>query len=382
MTVRDFPWASLERFRRADLEALRGLRGLLAGLVEPRSALAALAAQTGARVDVHLRKTITNVPDLGTGDVGVLVAPADAPETARAVLVVVEGLLAATVVARALQQKPPRIVDASAAPAPALTGAFAAVLVRAARRDSGTPLRVLAAGSAAAFARDLASAAGSFVGASFTVVVDDDAFLAHVLVARAHASVGAPRALDRARLGALGNVPIAIPVVAARFALAAAEVAALRVGDVVIVPRGGEGEDGWRIANGAGPVALASPRSEEGLRAELQDFESGPRIVLGGDVSSLSWSAAEGDAPMTDRDPLAEAVGEVPVVLRVEIGTTELSARQWSELGPGDVLTIGKRVKEPVTIRVSGVEVARGELVDVDGEVGVRILTLAKERAS
>lgn len=85
---------------------------------------------------------------------------------------------------------------------------------------------------------------------------------------------------------------------------------------------------------------------------------------------------------MTDRDSLAEAVGEVPVVVRVEIGTAQLSAREWSQLGPGDVLTVGRRVKEPVSIRVSGVEVARGELVDVEGEVGVRILSLTKETAS
>jgi flagellar motor switch/type III secretory pathway protein FliN len=380
-TVRDFPWGSLDRLRRSDLDAIRGLRAALAGLVAPRAALEALAAHTKARVSVRLRKTITTVPDLAAGDVGVLLAPADAPETSRAVFVAVEGLLAATLVARALEQKPPRIADASAPAAPALTGAFAALLVRAARRDAGTPLRVLAAGSAAGFARDLANAAGSFVGASFTALVDDDAFLAHVLLPRARANATSRLAeLDRAALARMGPLPLAVPIVAATFTLATSEVAALRIGDVVLVPR-----EAWPLANGAGAIALAAPRSEVGVAAQLEELGTGPRVVLGGEVRSLPWSAPnapEGDAPMTDRDPLAEAVGEVPVVLRVELGTAELSARQWAELGPGDVVTVGRRVKEPVTIRVSGVEVARGELVDVDSEVGVRIVSLAKERTS
>mgnify|MGYP000459228911 CR=1 FL=1 len=39
----------------------------------------------------------------------------------------------------------------------------------------------------------------------------------------------------------------------------------------------------------------------------------------------------------------------------------------------GDVITLARRVGEPVVLRVAGVEVARGELVEVEGEVGVRI---------
>lgn len=76
---------------------------------------------------------------------------------------------------------------------------------------------------------------------------------------------------------------------------------------------------------------------------------------------------------MVHKDALLESVGEVPVVVRVEIGTAEMSARQWASVAAGDVIALGRRVGEAVVLRVSGVEVARGELVEIEGEVGVRI---------
>jgi flagellar motor switch protein FliM len=40
------------------------------------------------------------------------------------------------------------------------------------------------------------------------------------------------------------------------------------------------------------------------------------------------------------------------------------------------VIETGRRIAEPVTLRVAGQVVARGELVDVEGELGVRIREL------
>ena len=46
----------------------------------------------------------------------------------------------------------------------------------------------------------------------------------------------------------------------------------------------------------------------------------------------------------------------------------------WAVLARGDVVTLGRRVGEPVLLRVGGIPVARGDLVEIDGEVGVRIV--------
>ena len=43
------------------------------------------------------------------------------------------------------------------------------------------------------------------------------------------------------------------------------------------------------------------------------------------------------------------------------------------KIAPGDVIGMGSKVGAKVTLRVSGMAVAEGELVDVEGELGVRI---------
>jgi type III secretion protein Q len=55
------------------------------------------------------------------------------------------------------------------------------------------------------------------------------------------------------------------------------------------------------------------------------------------------------------------------------VGAVTLSASEWALLGEGDVIALGRRVSEPVLLRIGGAEVARGELVDIEGELGVRI---------
>jgi flagellar motor switch/type III secretory pathway protein FliN len=70
------------------------------------------------------------------------------------------------------------------------------------------------------------------------------------------------------------------------------------------------------------------------------------------------------------------------VSVRVEIATAMMTAREWASLGPGAVVQLGQRVGNPVTIRVGGIAIASGELIDIDGEVGVRILSRTSEAAS
>jgi flagellar motor switch/type III secretory pathway protein FliN len=120
-------------------------------------------------------------------------------------------------------------------------------------------------------------------------------------------------------------------------------------------------------------VWLANPAADHGVRAQLA---AGRTLVLGGDLAPLCADAPT-EASMgegVDRAELIDAIGDVPVLVRVEIGEARMPAREWAAVGKGDVLTLGRRVGESVVLRVGGVPVARGDLVEVDGEVGVRIV--------
>jgi flagellar motor switch/type III secretory pathway protein FliN len=326
----------------------------------------------GTHVGVIVRRARSETVARGlAGGAAVLVAPADAPDLAHGVLVEAELALVALAVARVTRRKAPAVLEAAAAASPATAGAFGAIVLAALRRaHAGIGLRVVAAGPAVALEEDLLRARGELRAVSLTVLVGDDAFDARVALARASALAAALPSWDEAALAAMGPAPLAVPLAAHAVCSTAAEVAMLAAGDVLVAPgwpltRGGEA--GW-----TGPVVLAAPSSSHGLAVRLGD-DGG--LVLGGDVVPLVAAAAEAEmGERADRMALVEAIGEVPVVVRVEIGEASMAAREWASLGRGDVIALGRRVGEPVVLRVGGVAVARGDLVEIDGEVGVRIV--------
>jgi flagellar motor switch/type III secretory pathway protein FliN len=106
-----------------------------------------------------------------------------------------------------------------------------------------------------------------------------------------------------------------------------------------------------------------------GLRAEIG--EDGTLVIRGG-VGALV--PAEATMDPEEKDAVVAALGDVPVLVRVEIGEATLPARDWASLSRGDVIPLGRRVGGPVVLRVEGLPLARGELVDLEGEVGVRIV--------
>jgi flagellar motor switch/type III secretory pathway protein FliN len=380
--ARPYPWGALDAVTRDDVAAVRALNAG-AGEFAPGLVGDALSELLGARVQVFVRRARggARAPRGGEG-IGVVVSAIDAPDLSRAVLVEVEPALGAALFTRAVRRAGPRVLAPGSAGA-ALGGAVGAILLATARRilarSSGgvlprkAPPRVVAAGPARALERDLTSANLALDEVSLTVLVDDDAFAARVLVPRLLFAVPASP-WTPAALATLGDVPLELPIIAAVSRSTAAELGSLRRGDAWL-------PGAWALhvsSSGAlaGPVLLAAGASEEGLRAVLG--EDG-RLVLREGREPVAWAEEESDVGEVKKDALLEAVGEAPVVVRVEIGVAEMRAREWASLAPGDVVALGRRVGEAVTLRVSGVSVARGELVDLDGEVAVRILGRAEE---
>ncbi|MDR1811724.1 MAG: flagellar motor switch protein FliN [Candidatus Fibromonas sp.] len=65
---------------------------------------------------------------------------------------------------------------------------------------------------------------------------------------------------------------------------------------------------------------------------------------------------------------------EMPIV--IELGRTQMSLKRILELGPGAIVEMDRLAGEPVDILINGKVVARGEVVVVDENFGVRILSL------
>ena len=62
--------------------------------------------------------------------------------------------------------------------------------------------------------------------------------------------------------------------------------------------------------------------------------------------------------------------------LTVALGTTKLSLRQLAELSIGQIIPLGRPLAGPFELRAGGRTIGRGELIDVDGELGVRVTSI------
>lgn len=374
--VKPFPWAALDRTTRASAQAMCAARRWAEADVDAAAIPRAAAELLGARVALLLRSARPLAEARPPpGGVGVIVARADSPELARSMLVEADAALVGAILSRVLRRPSARATDPAAAPGAASAGAFAAIVAAVLRRAHSSPaggsrtgtLRMLAAGPAAELEADLRRAAPDAHALTLTAIVDDDAFEARVALSPS-AALGAPsRAWTGAGLAALGALPLEVPVVACACASTVAEVASLGVGDVLLPGR-------WpleRMPRGlSGRVLLAPPGRDLGMAADLGDDG---RLVLRGGAEPLGMAEATMDAG-AGKAELVDAMGDVPVVIRVEIGEARMAAREWARLGAGDVVALGRRIGEKVVLRVGGVPVARGDLVDVEGEVGVRIV--------
>jgi flagellar motor switch protein FliN/FliY len=64
---------------------------------------------------------------------------------------------------------------------------------------------------------------------------------------------------------------------------------------------------------------------------------------------------------------------DVPVELAVEVGRTTMTIRETLAIMPGSIISLDRMAGEPVDLLVNGRRIARGEVVAVDEEFGLRI---------
>ncbi len=66
-------------------------------------------------------------------------------------------------------------------------------------------------------------------------------------------------------------------------------------------------------------------------------------------------------------------LSEVAMELSVEIGRASMTVGETLELRPGSVITLERLAGEPVDLLVNGTPIARGEVVVVDEQFGLRV---------
>jgi flagellar motor switch protein FliN len=90
------------------------------------------------------------------------------------------------------------------------------------------------------------------------------------------------------------------------------------------------------------------------------------------------------DATISETRPMSQPIAssatppaagplDVPVTLTVELGRVNLTLTQLADLKPGDVVELNRNSRAPVELTSNGRLVARGELILIDTDLGVRV---------
>ena len=66
-------------------------------------------------------------------------------------------------------------------------------------------------------------------------------------------------------------------------------------------------------------------------------------------------------------------LSDVPVDLAVEMGRARMTVGETLELREGSIVTLNRMAGEPVDLLVNGTPIARGEVVVIDEQFGLRI---------
>ncbi|HVE84733.1 MAG TPA: type III secretion system cytoplasmic ring protein SctQ, partial [Myxococcales bacterium] len=151
-------------------------------------------------------------------------------------------------------------------------------------------------------------------------------------------------------------------VLAGGSVLDAADLGALERGDVVLLD--GIQLDGRQVRGNA--------------RLYTSTFQlSGAFTDAGFAVSHARCRANPQESPMsTPPPPPIEEGAALPVEVEVELARLRMPLSELATIKPGAVLALHMNSSEPVLLRVGDRAVARAELVEVEGEVGARILAL------
>ena len=128
------------------------------------------------------------------------------------------------------------------------------------------------------------------------------------------------------------------------------------------------------------PMTDLEPAEETEAETDLEeneDFEAAPPEEPSAPEEDEEEEAPSPSAP--EEDNLAQTEGllrDVPAPVVIELGRLQMNTAQVIRLKEGQILRLPRSTQDPVDLVVNDKVFARGELIEVDGELGVRLLHL------
>jgi flagellar motor switch protein FliN/FliY len=122
--------------------------------------------------------------------------------------------------------------------------------------------------------------------------------------------------------------------------------------------------------------AVEPVEPEDDLVGEVE-VDAGADAALGADEPALvEFGGADAivpDAPGGEPDDRLRPVLDVPVELVVELGRTSMTIGETLRIGRGSIVVLDREADAPADLKVNGRLIARGEVVAIDEEFGLRV---------
>ena len=172
----------------------------------------------------------------------------------------------------------------------------------------------------------------------------------------------------------------------------------VRIGPASVQDEGGGAEDAelavqyaYSVDGTAHPLVLAvSSAALEAIQAadqpQVAEAVSAGAKGPGGGAPTASRSAGSVESPSggLTLDPAAQKnlamLFEVDLDLSVSFGTAELPLQDVLKLASGSIVELNRSVNEPVDVLVNNCVVARGDVVVIDGNYGIRVTEIVSRK--
>lgn len=145
-------------------------------------------------------------------------------------------------------------------------------------------------------------------------------------------------------------------------------------------------------ANSNREPELQQQRQEEAPAAYRQEVRSEPQHLSSGlkqpersaNIQPAAFSNFEAPSLNENEAKNLDMLLDIPLDVTVELGRTKRSIKEILELAPGSIVELDKLAGEPVDILVNHRLIAKGEVVVIDENFGVRVTDIVskKERIS
>ncbi len=164
----------------------------------------------------------------------------------------------------------------------------------------------------------------------------------------------------KADLSAWGNLPIQARFMVGITHLTLSEWRALDRRDVILLDE----------------CSLRSPELDE-LTVEFGGNLTASGQIAGRKITIISELEKCMEDHQSDDVDQADAYDDLSVKLTFDLGARSLRLSDLLKVGPGYVFDLGRELRRAVFIRANGKIIGEGELVDIEGQIGVSVLQIS-----